>query len=136
MKIEKTTAADWLHEEMTDIPARITAIEETDGTYGPGLKLVMYDAESGDDIWAFCGQKMTARTKLGKWATSLFGELPDTLDTDDLIGLGVNVIFERYTNDAGDLKEKVIMLKPRELTAEEDAEALLAAQLQSQEAPF
>ena len=29
MKIEKTTAADWLHEEMTDIPARITAVEET-----------------------------------------------------------------------------------------------------------
>lgn len=67
--------------------AVVADIEAADGQYGPQLKwtFVLLDFEDEHKVLAWSSQALTAKSKLGLWAEAILGELPEELDTDDLI---------------------------------------------------
>lgn len=113
-----------LHDADEWYPGNIYNIEETDGQWGPGLKWVIHlDGDTFDDgtqreTWAFCSQKLSPRSKLGKWLKALNDRTVDPGDIVDLteyVGNRCQVMFERYDGFDADgnpvEKEKVTKLR-------------------------
>lgn len=99
------SAAFELHEEGEYYLGTLYAIEEAeDRGYGPGLKWVFHldgetDAINDEprETWGFSGQKITQRTKAGRWVTGILGTLPppgQVVDLGALVGARVQVMFE------------------------------------------
>ena len=111
---ERQETPTFLHDEMTPIPATIVNVEETDGQW-PGYKIFMHEdgAPTGQEVWAFCSQKVNDRSKLGKWLKAIYGEIPQAGSMTDLVGLPVFFLTEHYRNADGDTREKVVMIKAR-----------------------
>lgn len=114
-----------LHEPEEWLDGLIVAIEETEGTFGPGLKWIIEldddePADNGEarETWAFCSQKFSPRSKLYSWIKAidpaLIPEPGDVLDLEDIIGQRVQVMFERYQGDIdGEPVEKEKVAKIR-----------------------
>lgn len=103
-----------LHEPDEWLSGKITAIEETDGMYGPGLKWIILLDDENWDTWAFCSQKLSTRSKLYDWIKGLDPQnLPEpggTVDLKQYVGKRVQVMFEQYETETG-LREKVVKLR-------------------------
>jgi hypothetical protein len=138
--IEKTESGGFeLHPEEDWVDGQITAIEETDGQWGAGLKfiIVLDGEETADDgypreTWAFCSQKLSPRSKLYAWAKGLGWDPEDeTLDLNDFIDSRVQVMFERYDghdNDGNSVeKEKITKLRKGKGKAKKQAKRPLKA---------
>ena len=87
MKIEKR---EYVVLDTGTYTATIKAIELGESTYegktSPRLtwKFVLDD---GTELWGWTGTYLGGpKATLTKWATNLYGKVPDTLDTDELIG--------------------------------------------------
>lgn len=104
----------------------IVAIEETEGQWGPGLKWIIEldgdepaDDGSMPEVWAFCSQKLSPRSKLYGWLKGLdpssIPEAGAAVDLEQFIGARAQVMFERYEGSDPDgnalEKEKVIKLR-------------------------
>lgn len=122
-----------LHEAEEWLAGRIVDITETDDTgFGVGLKyiLVLDDDEPNDDgsdreVWAFSSQKVSRKSKLGKWAAAvLLDEYPeegDALDLNILLQVPLEVMFEQFEGQDSDgnkvTKEKVIKMRAKKKAA-------------------
>ena len=118
--IEKSEG--FLHEEGVYLPAIITSIEEAEGKFGDQFKFII--AVEGDDedneTWAFCSQTYSDGSKLGGWTLAILGEMPEPLDTDDLLDRPVQVMFERTTRinpKTGSTEEREKVVKIRAYSA-------------------
>lgn len=130
-----------LHEEAEWYSGILYTIEEAeDRGYGPGLKWVFHLDGEVDEIsgtpretWGFSGQKITPRTKAGRWVTGIRGSLPEAgqpVDLSQLIGARVQVMFEHgegLDRDGNKVtKDKVDKVRAAK-TAQAPAEAPQAA---------
>ena len=115
--IEKTEGFT-LHEEDVFLPAIIHRIDEDEGQFGPQFKFII--AVEGDDedneVWAYTSATYSNGSKLGIWTAAILGSMPESLDTDDLVDVPVQVMFEQYdrTNTKSGLKEtreKVVKIR-------------------------
>ena len=81
------------------------SIEEAeDRGYGPGLKWIFHldgdldpISDAPRETWGFSGQKVTSRTKAGRWVAGIKGDLPEpgeVIDLGQLFGTPVDVMFE------------------------------------------
>lgn len=115
-----------LHPEDEWLDGQLVAIEETEGLYGPGLKwfIELDDDEPFDDgnkpeVWAFCSQKLSPRSKLYAWLKGLdpssIPEAGEAVDLELFIGNRVQVMFEQYEGTDPDgnsvTKEKVTKIR-------------------------
>lgn len=119
-----------LHEPEEWLDGLLVAIEETEGTFGPGLKWIIEldddePAENGEarETWAFCSQKFSPRSKLYSWIKAidpgLIPEPGEVLDLEEVIGTRVQVMFERYMGDIDGEpveKEKVVKIRAAKKT--------------------
>jgi hypothetical protein len=108
----------FLHEEGVFLPGIITNIEEDEGKFGPQLKLILSIEGDDDDneTWAFCSQTYSEGSKLGGWVMAILGNMPEPLDTDDLLDRPVQVMFERFNrinpkSGATEEREKVVKIR-------------------------
>lgn len=145
-----------LHAEEDWLEGLLVAIEETDSTFGPGLKWIIEldddePAENGEahEVWAFCSQKFSKRSKLYGWAKGIDpSSIPDTggiLDLEDFIGRRVQVMFERYQavdeiSDDPVEKEKVVKIRAAKEAAKKprptNTRAKKAADDEPEEEPY
>lgn len=122
----KEAGGFFLHDEDEWIDGTIATIEETDGQWGPGLKWVIHLDDDTDPIndepretWAFSSQNLNPRSKLHAWLKGIDPDaIPnpgDTIDTNDLVGRRIQVMFERYdgTDRDGQPQEKEKVVKIR-----------------------
>lgn len=115
LKLTMTEAAGFdLHESDEWIAGTITAIEETEGQYGPGLKWIIgLDGEEWD-VWAFCSQKLSPKSKVYGWLKGLdpqnVPEAGDTYDFGKLVDKRVEIMFEQFDDD-GQTREKVSKIR-------------------------
>lgn len=133
-KLTVKAAADFeLHEAEEWLPGRIVDITTTDDTgFGEGLKyiIVLDDDEPNEDgsdreTWAFSSQKVSRKSKLGKWAQAiLLDEYPeegDVLDLNLLLQVPIEVMFEQFEGQDSDgnkvTKEKVIKMRAKKKAA-------------------
>lgn len=106
----------YLHEADEWIGGQIVDIETTPDTgYGPGFKWVIQldNSEEGDfDIWAFCSQKLSQKSKLYGWLTGMGAtvDIGQTYDLDQLVGMRCQIMFEQFDKD-GATKEKVVKIR-------------------------
>ena len=105
--IHQTTPTYVYHEENRWYPGLIHTIEVAPSTredWADQLKWIIHlDGELADDgaqleVWAYCTQTYTPKSKLTKWATGLLGKgnLPETLNPTIFIGTRVEIMFETY----------------------------------------
>ena len=104
-------------------PATVMAITEEEGQFGPQFKFTwVLDGkfhEKGDkagqpiDIWDWCSQKLTPKSKLWQVATSLNVQpvLGQGFDTDDLLGRRANLVIKHVDTTSGPKAKIVDMLK-------------------------
>jgi hypothetical protein len=135
VKLRESAGFD-LHDESEWLDGLLVAIEETESTFGPGLKWIIEldddePAENGDahETWAFCSQKFSPRSKLYGWVKGIDpGAIPETggtLDLEDFIGQRVQVMFERH-QDVDDQsgepieKEKVVKIRAAKAAAKRE----------------
>ena len=106
MKIKKQTHK--VHPPQSWIPARITDIVEVDSQFTDGKRLafVLKDAE-GDETWAYCNPVLSEKSTLGKFVRGILSEIPDELDTHNLIGRDVVFMVEHYHNPEGEQRQRV-----------------------------
>lgn len=128
----------WLHEEGEWYTGTLNNIEEFDGEYGPGYKFIIHlDDEFNQEgepreTWAFTGQKITPKTKLGRWAKGLGYDLTagTNINLEEIINTSVAVEFEHVPGFDKDgqaiTKERVVKMKKgtgTKTTPAEDLEA-------------
>lgn len=149
MKVKAQDPSAFLHEPDEWIEGTITGIETTeDRGYGDGLKwIVLLEEQDGvetdyPDAFVFTGQKLTPRTKLGRYIAALTGEpikLESDYELDDFVGVNVHVMFERDLGEDGFEREKVVRMKTRKGKKVKGAKAKLeqnAKHARDKEAPF
>ena len=97
--------------------------EEPDRGFGVGLKWVIQLDNEDWDVWAFCSQKLTTRSKLYKWLQGLdpdhVPEKDEIVDLEPYIGRRVQVMFEHYIPEGGtanDKREKVARIRAEKTT--------------------
>jgi hypothetical protein len=78
--------------------ARVTEVRPEEGKFGPQLKL-RFALDSGATLTAWASEKLTDKTKLGRWVTAILGAMPDNLDTDALVGRDCRVKIGVKTRD-------------------------------------
>jgi len=115
-----------LHEPDEWFDGTITAIEETEGQWGDGIKFVVeldgdtYTTDDGTEYqretWAFTSQKLSTRSKLYGWARGLGWDPDDeTVDLETYVDFRCQVMFEHYDGHDSDgnpvEKEKVVKLR-------------------------
>ena len=94
--------------------ATIASVVAGDLQYGPQLEF-LFELRSGQRLRAWTTPTLSARSKLGAWATALFGELPESLDTDALVGLSCRVqVGVRQREDGSSLNTIDSVLAPTE----------------------
>ena len=132
-----------LHPEDEWIDATIQDIEEDEGEYGPSLRWV-FDVD-GDEVWAWCSQKLSKRSKLGGWLKGLGHDIEagETVNLKEYIGNPVQIMFERYDGfyDGEPIeKEKIVKVRKGKGKAQtgSQAKAKMEAELSKEdlEAPF
>lgn len=96
MSRQHTVTAGVSHQAGVPYPGTITGIEDTDGKYGEGYKLLIALDGEKTDTWAFCSAKFSPKSKLYGWYSAVMGAAPDVgelVDVDNLIGKRVAVVF-------------------------------------------
>lgn len=71
--------------------AEIVSIKQVTGRYGEQLEWVFEIPEQETSLTGWCSLTYSDRSKFGKWVKAMFGDLPPTIDTDDLIGETVHL---------------------------------------------
>ena len=72
--------------------ARITAIEEEEMQYGPTLKIHLTTEEGV--LEGLCSLSYSPKSKLTSLVRAIWGQIPENLDTDDLLSKKVGVVVE------------------------------------------
>lgn len=108
MKIERN---DFLVLEAGTYVAKIARIEAAEGKFGPQLQWD-FDLEGGGSIRAWCGASLTPKSKLFGWVKALLGNVPDELETDDLVGLPCRLMITVRTRDDGTETNRVETILP------------------------
>jgi len=67
--------------------ATVKGIETAEGKYGEQLAWEFRLDDSDATLRAWCSMTMSAGSKCGQWVRALLGDIPESLDTGDLIGL-------------------------------------------------
>lgn len=65
----------------------VKAIETAEGKYGDQLAWQFRLDDSDAELRAWSSTTMSSGSKCGQWVRALLGDIPETLDTDDLVGL-------------------------------------------------
>ena len=74
-----------------------------------------FDLVDGGSQRGWTGITMSSRSNFGKWVRAIMGEIPDTLDTDDLIGKPCRLSIVVKTRDDGTEYNKIDnVLAPRQ----------------------
>lgn len=147
--IERTESGGFdLHEPDEWFDGTITAIEETDGQWGAGLKfiIVLDGEETADDgypreTWAFASQKLSPRSKLYGWAKGLgWDPESETIDLEEFVDARCQVMFEQYEGTDPDgnavTKEKVVKVRKGKGKAKKAAKAKKPVEDEADDAPF
>ena len=80
--------------------ATVATIEQVEGKFGNQLQWD-FRLEDGSTQRAWCSTSLTPKSKLFLWAKALLGEVPDTLDTDDLLGMPCRLSILSKTKEDG-----------------------------------
>lgn len=97
-KVETNTEARY--EEGVYHPAHLYSVEDGgEGNFGPMLRISFIMKE--DDLLSdmITGIKMSGGTKLGKLVKALTGSVPESINTDELVGMPCNLVFETNSKD-------------------------------------
>jgi len=110
MKIEKR---EYTVLDTGTYTATVASITATTGLYGEQLQWD-FTLEDGSSQRAWCSTSLTPKSKLSFWTKALLGDVPDTLDTDALIGLPCRLSIVAKTKEDGTEYNKVDqVLAPR-----------------------
>lgn len=66
--------------------ATVKGIEETTGQFGPQLQWEFLLDDGSSTLRTWSSQSLSAKSKLGRWTRAILGDIPEELDTQDLIG--------------------------------------------------
>lgn len=86
--------------------ATVASITTTTGQFGEQLQWD-FKLEDGSMQRAWCSMSLTPKSKLFLWSKALLGEVPDTLDTDALIGMPCRLSILAKTREDGTEFNKV-----------------------------
>lgn len=109
MKIEKR---EYVVLDTGTYPATVESITTTTGQFGEQLQWDFKLLDDGSSQRAWCSTSLTPKSKLFAWSRALLGEVPDTLDTDSLIGLPCRLSILLKTKDDGSEFNKVDAVLP------------------------
>jgi len=118
-------------------PATIWKVEETEGDYGPQIKVLLVEA-TGSILALYLPVPATPKNRTGRNLTSLNGTYPEgQYDEQLLVAMTVDLIYaQKKGGEPGDLV--LDLLKPRTASKGEDPGKLVAEMVErdDQEAPF
>lgn len=110
MKIEKR---EYTVLETGTYAATVASVTPATGQFGEQLQWE-FKLEDGSSQRAWCSTSLTPKSKLFAWTKALLGEVPDLLDTDDLIGKPCRLSLLAKTKEDGSEFNKVdAVLVPR-----------------------
>ncbi len=118
MPVVTFTDSDFEVLETGEYKVQVTDIEETEGKFGPQIKLTL-EVISGDyegqKVWAWTGLKGGPKAKLTRWcqAMGIDTSAGSQIDTDDLIGKRCTaVVLAKEKTDGSGEYNAVTDLKP------------------------
>jgi hypothetical protein len=98
--------------EVGTYAAMVQTIEQVTGQYGDQAKFTFALDDSDVTLTAWASAKYGNKTKLGRWAAAILGGMPDTLDTDDLVGKPCRITVVVKAKDDGTQYNKVDEVLP------------------------
>ena len=81
---------------------RIVDVAIGDNPFEPGKQRLTITLDLGGDVErrAFCNPTIGSKSTLGRWVQALYGQVPDSLDIQELVGLACRcVIVSKMTKD-------------------------------------
>jgi hypothetical protein len=110
MKIEKR---EYTVLDTGTYAATVASIVTTTGQFGEQLQWD-FKLDDGSSQRAWCSMSLTPKSKLFLWSKALLGDVPDTLDTDALIGLPCRLsILSKAKEDGTEFNKVDQVLAPR-----------------------
>ena len=103
MKIDKN---DYVVLDTGTYLATVLTIEQVEGKFGNQLQWD-FRLEDGSTTRAWCSMSLTPKSKLYAWSKALLGEVPDTLETESLIGMPCRLSIVAKTREDGSEYNKV-----------------------------
>lgn len=116
--IPRTESVVELHEPLEWLPAEIVAVEEKEGNFGPQLRFAMIVDDDERETWVYTSLSYNPspdfQSKLFQVANAaLGGKAPeDGIDPSSLVGTSLDIMFEQYTTDQGNTREKATKFRP------------------------
>lgn len=89
----KTVKPGWYEAVVSDV-------EEVEGQYGPQIRL-RFDIGGGVSVLGWANASLGPRSKLTKWVKGILGEVPDILDTADLVGRRCRILLDNVEGKNG-----------------------------------
>jgi len=132
MELIYEAGGGFIHDADEWLPATLTALEPSEGNYGPSIKWVFIldeDIQNGEarESWAWSAQKVTTKNKTGQWIRAIDpGVFPDVgkpIDLSKLLNKRVDVMFERTVKDDGSDGEKIVKVRASKVPAPDPAES-------------
>ena len=110
MKIEKR---EYTVLDTGTYAATVASITTTTGQFGEQLQWD-FKLDDGSSQRAWCSTSLTPKSKLFLWTKALLGDVPDTLETDALIGLPCRLsILSKAKEDGTEFNKVDQVLTPR-----------------------
>ena len=110
MRIEKT---EYVVLDTGTYAATVSAITPADGKFGPQLEW-MFRLDDGSPMKAWTSTSLSAKSKLGLWTRAILGDIPEMLDTEDLVGRPCRLsVLIKVGDDGNEYNRVDAVLAPR-----------------------
>jgi len=93
--------------------ATITEVVQETGDYGEQIKFTFTLDNSDTTLLAWAGASLSNKSKLGRWVSSIYGQLPDELDIENLEGRPVNIVVTVVNRPDGSTTNRVTEIMRR-----------------------
>ena len=120
--------------DMGTYPVTIKDVRKTEGDYGEQVLFTFRVDDSEAELCAWASATYSTKSKLGRWVTAILGNMPDELDSEELVGKPCRITVLVKAKDDGTQFNKVDEVLPAKRKPKPEPE--LEAETQEREIPF
>jgi len=120
--------------DMGTYPVTVKEVRKAEGDYGEQVVFTFRVDDSEAELCAWASATYSTKSKLGRWVVAILGDMPDQLDSEELVGKPCRITVLVKTKDDGTQFNKVDEVLPAKRKPKPEPEP--AAEPEAAELPF
>ena len=120
--------------DMGTYPVTVKEVRKAEGDYGEQVVFTFRVDDSEAELCAWASATYSTKSKLGRWVVAILGDMPDQLDSEELVGKPCRITVLVKTKDDGTQFNEVDEVLPAKRKPKPEPEP--AAEPEAAEIPF